>query len=146
MVNVQCPTAILIPESDKPDPVIQLKCGEVCTHASYKATRTWENFNNWGAKITLLWDDPTFFKVFFYIVMDLMVKYIYLCRKDISNKLLMIFQSDRITAMPSIMARPNIIWCPNLWTFRHFTSHWKKTTKIYHNKLKPIQGQHLSCN
>ena len=30
----------------KPDCVIQLNCGEVRTHASYKATRTWENFNN----------------------------------------------------------------------------------------------------
>ena len=30
----------------KPDCVIQLNCGEVCTHASYKTTRTWENFIN----------------------------------------------------------------------------------------------------
>ena len=37
----------------KPDRVIQLNCGEVRTHASYKATRTWENFNNWGTKMIL---------------------------------------------------------------------------------------------
>ena len=30
----------------KSDHVIQLNCGEVHTHASYKTTRTWENFNN----------------------------------------------------------------------------------------------------
>ena len=30
----------------KLDCVIQPNCGEVCTHASYKTTRTWENFNN----------------------------------------------------------------------------------------------------
>ena len=36
--------------------VIQLNCGEVCIHASYKATRTWENFNNWGSKRILLSD------------------------------------------------------------------------------------------
>ena len=38
----------------KLDHVIQLKCGEVRTHASYKATRTWENFNNLGTKMILL--------------------------------------------------------------------------------------------
>ena len=38
----------------KPDRIIQLNCGEVCTHASYKTTRTWENFNNWGTKMILL--------------------------------------------------------------------------------------------
>ena len=38
----------------KPDRVIQLKCREVCTHASYKTTRTWENFNNQGTKMILL--------------------------------------------------------------------------------------------
>ena len=38
----------------KPDYVIQLNCGEVCTHASYEATRTWENFNNQGTKMILL--------------------------------------------------------------------------------------------
>ena len=32
----------------KPDRVIQLNCGEVRTHASYKTTRTWENFDNRG--------------------------------------------------------------------------------------------------
>ena len=30
----------------KPDCVIQLNCGEARTHARYKTTRTWENFNN----------------------------------------------------------------------------------------------------
>ena len=39
----------------KPDHVIQLNCGEVRTHASYKTTRTWENFNNRGANY-----DPPF--------------------------------------------------------------------------------------
>ena len=38
----------------KPNCVIQLNCGEVRTHASYKTTRTWENFNNWGTKMILL--------------------------------------------------------------------------------------------
>ena len=41
----------------KPDRVIQLKCREGCTYASYKATRTWENFNNQGAKMILLSDE-----------------------------------------------------------------------------------------
>ena len=41
----------------KPDHVIQLNCGEVRTHASYKTTRTWEDFNNWGTKMNLLWDE-----------------------------------------------------------------------------------------
>ena len=41
----------------KPDRVIQLNCGEVRTHASYKATRTWENFNNRGTKMILLSDE-----------------------------------------------------------------------------------------
>ena len=41
----------------KPDRVIQLNCGEVRTHASYKATRTWENFNNQGTKMILLSDE-----------------------------------------------------------------------------------------
>ena len=36
------------------DHVIQLNCWEVCTHASYKATRTWVSFNNQGAKMILL--------------------------------------------------------------------------------------------
>ena len=40
----------------KPDCVIQLNCGEVRTHASYKTTRTWENFNNQGTKLILLSD------------------------------------------------------------------------------------------
>ena len=38
----------------KPDRVIQLNRGEVRTHASYKATRTWENFNNRGTKIHVI--------------------------------------------------------------------------------------------
>ena len=38
----------------KPDRVIQFSCGEVRSHASYKTTGTWENFNNTGTKITLL--------------------------------------------------------------------------------------------
>ena len=41
----------------KPDRVIQLNCGEVRTDASYKATRTWENFNNHGTKMILLSDE-----------------------------------------------------------------------------------------
>ena len=39
------------------DCVIQLNCGEVCTHANYKTTRTWEDFNNQGTKIILLSDE-----------------------------------------------------------------------------------------
>ena len=30
----------------EPDRVIQRNCGEVRTPASYKITRTWDNFNN----------------------------------------------------------------------------------------------------
>ena len=41
-------------KDSKLDRVIQLNCREVRTHASYKATRTWENFNNQGAKVILL--------------------------------------------------------------------------------------------
>ena len=41
----------------KPDRIIQLNCGEVRTHASYKATRTWDNFNNQGTKMILLSDE-----------------------------------------------------------------------------------------
>ena len=44
----------------KPDRVIQLSCGEVCTHVSYKTTRTWESFNNRGTKIILLLDELWF--------------------------------------------------------------------------------------
>ena len=40
----------------KPDHVIQLNCWEVHTHASYKITKTWENFNNRGTKMILLSD------------------------------------------------------------------------------------------
>ena len=40
----------------KVDRVVQLSCGEVCTHASYKATRTWENFDSRGTKLILLSD------------------------------------------------------------------------------------------
>ena len=36
--------------------VIQLNCEEVHTHASYKTTKTWENFNKQGIKIILLSD------------------------------------------------------------------------------------------
>ena len=39
-----------------PDCVIQLNWGEVGTHASYKITRTWENFNNRETKIIFLSD------------------------------------------------------------------------------------------
>ena len=39
------------PFGTMPDHVIQLNYGEVHTHASYKTTRTWENFNNQGTKI-----------------------------------------------------------------------------------------------
>ena len=41
----------------KPDNIIQLNCGEKRTHVSYKATRTWENFNNRGTKMILLSDE-----------------------------------------------------------------------------------------
>ena len=52
------PQELWHPEKDaKLDRVIQLNCGEVCTHASYKATRTWENFNNGGTKMILLSDE-----------------------------------------------------------------------------------------
>ena len=52
------PQELWHPEKDtKPDCVIQLNCGEVHTHASYKATRTWENFNNRGTKMILLSDE-----------------------------------------------------------------------------------------
>ena len=40
----------------KTDRIIQLNCGELCTHASYKTNRTWENFNNRGIKMILLPD------------------------------------------------------------------------------------------
>ena len=40
----------------KPDHVIHLNCGEVRTHANYKTTRTWKNFNNGGTKLILLSD------------------------------------------------------------------------------------------
>ena len=35
------------------DRIIQLNCGEVHFHASYKTTRTWENFSNRGTKMIL---------------------------------------------------------------------------------------------
>ena len=37
----------------KLDRVIQLNCEEVFTHASYKTTRIWENFNIQGTKLIL---------------------------------------------------------------------------------------------
>ena len=40
----------------KLDHVIQLSCGKVHSHASYKTTRTWENFKNSETKIILLSD------------------------------------------------------------------------------------------
>ena len=40
----------------KLDRVIQLNCEEVRTHASFKTTRTWENFNIRGTKMILLSD------------------------------------------------------------------------------------------
>ena len=40
-------------KSAKPDH-IQLNCREVRTHASYKTTRTWENFNRQGTKMIFL--------------------------------------------------------------------------------------------
>ena len=40
-----------------PNQIALSSCGEVCTHASYKTTRTWENFNNWGTKIILFPDE-----------------------------------------------------------------------------------------
>ena len=41
----------------KSDRVIQLTCAEVHTHASYKTTKAWENFNYRGAKMILLSDE-----------------------------------------------------------------------------------------
>ena len=41
----------------KPDCIIQLNCGEVHTHAGYKATRTCQNLNNRGTKMILLSDE-----------------------------------------------------------------------------------------
>ena len=37
---------ITLGKGAKLDRVIQLNCVEMCTHASYKTTRTWKNFNN----------------------------------------------------------------------------------------------------
>ena len=45
-----------MPQELWPDCIIQLNCGEVHTHASYKTTKAWENFNNWGTKMILLSD------------------------------------------------------------------------------------------
>ena len=36
------------------DCIIQLKCGEMRSHASFKTARTWKSFNNRGTKIFLL--------------------------------------------------------------------------------------------
>ena len=44
-------------KDSKLDCIIQLNCGEVHFHESYKATRTWENFKNRGTKMILLSDD-----------------------------------------------------------------------------------------
>ena len=41
----------------KPGRIIKLNCGEVHTHASYKATKTLGNFNNHGVKMILLSDE-----------------------------------------------------------------------------------------
>ena len=41
----------------KLDRVIQLNWREVRTNESYEATRIWENFSNWGAKMTLISDE-----------------------------------------------------------------------------------------
>ena len=41
----------------KPNRIIQLNCGEMCTNASYKTPRTWKNFNSWGTKMVLLSDE-----------------------------------------------------------------------------------------
>ena len=99
----------------KPNHIIQLNCREMRTYASYKATRTWENFNNQGAEMIFLPEElgsiANNSKKFtngsksiiqsnlgLYkhsdIVMDLMVQKYRLARKDVSNKL-MIFGSDR---------------------------------------------------
>ena len=40
----------------KPSLIIQLNCGEVRTHASYKTARKSENFSNRGTKLILLSD------------------------------------------------------------------------------------------
>ena len=34
-----------------------VNCGEVHTHASYKTTRTWENFNKYETKMILVSDE-----------------------------------------------------------------------------------------
>ena len=41
----------------KPDRVIQFNHREVRTHAGYKTTRTWGNFNNCGTKMNLFSDE-----------------------------------------------------------------------------------------
>ena len=41
----------------KLDCIIQLNCGEMRTHASYKTNRTWENFNNQETKMIILSDE-----------------------------------------------------------------------------------------
>ena len=108
----------------KLDCIIQLNYREVYTHASCITSRTWENLNNWGAKMILLsdilWLIANNSKSFvngnksmirnnlglckyseIYLILnfqkhshDLIIKNIDLTRKDISNKI-MIFKSDR---------------------------------------------------
>ena len=41
----------------EPDRIIQLNCREVCTHASWKITRTRKNFNNREARMIFLSDE-----------------------------------------------------------------------------------------
>ena len=41
----------------KLDHRIQLNCGEMHTHGSYKTIRTWQSFNNQGTKTILLSDE-----------------------------------------------------------------------------------------
>ena len=41
----------------KPDGIFQLNHREMRTHASYKTTRTWENFNHWWTKMIILSDE-----------------------------------------------------------------------------------------
>ena len=44
-------------KSAKPDRLIQLNCREVHADASYKTTKTWENFTNRGTKMIFLSDE-----------------------------------------------------------------------------------------
>ena len=65
----------------KSDHIIQLNCREVCSHASYKTTRTWESFNNQWTKMILLSDE-------LWLIANNSKNW---ARKHISNKLIIFF-------------------------------------------------------